>query len=199
MPRVRVINDEGKAVKSEISKTDRERKEYRLGITNDEGYKEIDIECKSGEIIRAQPIDLNYYRNKCECPISAQQTIKVTRKEYVGNLKANATYFENSGEYAKAAMIYNEIFIRVLDSDEKMAKDAEKKVYVLFGKALNNHEPAKFDPIQGKIVITPSLKADIEKFQESNNIKKTGNLDYGTLSKAAEAPVGLYIFKGVNK
>ena len=197
LPTVRVINDEVSAVKSGIIKTDREGKEYRLGITDDKGYKKIEIECKSGEIIYAQPQDINYYRNKCECPISAHQTIKVTRKEIIETLTANATYFENSGEYAKAAMIYNEIFIRVLDSDEKMAKDAEKKAYALFGKVLNNHEPTTFDPVQDKFVITPSLKADIEKYQESNNIKKTGDLNYGTLSKAAEAPIGKYIFNRV--
>lgn len=199
MPRLRVINDEGKGVKSEISKADRENKEYRLGPTDNEGYKRIDIECKSGEIIRAQPIDPNYYRKKCECPLNPQHTIKVTRKEIIENLEVNATYFEDINEYAKAAMIYNEIFVRVLDSDEKVARDAEKKVYVLFGKSLNNYEPTTYDPKQNKIVISTSFKEDIKKFQEINNIAYTGNLDYRTLSKAAEAPIGWYIFKRVNK
>jgi hypothetical protein len=199
VPSVRVINDEGKGVKSDISKADRENKEHRLGPTDNEGYKRIDIECISGEIIRVQPVDPNYYRGKCECPLTPQHTVKVTRKEIIENLNLNAAYFENSGEYAKAAMIYNEIFVRVLDSDEKVARDAEKKVYVLFGKALNNYEPTTYDPKQNKIVISTGLKKDIRKFQKINNISYTGNLDYGTLSKAAEAPIGWYIFKRVDK
>ena len=127
----------------------------------------------------------------------ATYTIKLWKKEYIENLRHNATYFEEKNEYATASLIYNEIYQRMRGIDESSAEEARRKTINLFARFLGNDEPFATDPMQEKPVISRSLKSDIERFQRENSIPDHGRIDMQTLRLAAGCSIGKFIFTRV--
>jgi len=193
--KIYVIDDHGNGVKSEIFKLDRKSKRTRIGLTDDIGYKEAYMLCEHGDQIEACPKSGNFFHEEVECTKSVVQKIKVTRKRIYVNLKANAAFFEKEGEFAKAAMIYSDISARAASFDAGFAEFAETNTHVLFGKYLGMSNAVVYDPKQRKEVMSPIMKEKVKEFQRGCNIKESGKLDYSTLSTAADAPIGNYMFK----
>lgn len=58
---------------------------------------------------------------------------------------------------------------------------AEYLAYKLAGEKLDVKDPAVFDPLQGKYVMTSHFRALVSRFQEMNRMVVSGKLDYKTL------------------
>jgi len=195
---IRVIDDQGKGVKCELYRIDQARKEFRLGATDEQGQKTLEEKCVSGENLLVKPKNPRYYVNRnTECPLKDSCIIRVTRKDIMGNLQANAAYLEATGEHAKAALVYNEISARSSSFDEKLAQSSIQKVYELAGRLFGIDKPTVYDPRQKKTVISPALGTSIKEFQKANELNETGRIDYLTLRMSAQDNIGTYLFRQI--
>ena len=194
--KIRVIDDTGTGVESDMFKIDRKNATENVGITDKTGYFEFSEKCISGEKIRAVPVKkVLYWPGEGRCP-KVPKSIVVTKILYWKNLEANAKIFEDKRDYGKTAMIYSELSVRALPLSKKLARDNENKAYVAMDKYFHVDNPATLDPNQGKIVMSAELKENIESFQSQNGLKVTGKLDYATMQEAAGIPVRRFIFRG---
>lgn len=196
---IRVIDqDSEEGVQSDLRIVDPDpAKIIHLPPTDENGYCRITEECKPAQSIRAEPRNKLYYEGKMRCD-KISKFIRVSKKLYIKNLESNAQDFENNGEYAKAALVYNEIYVRAVAFDEELATNAQKKTIELMGKYLNVSEPTTYVAMQKKVVMSTSLKEEVKSFQEKNNIEVTGKLDYETLSSAAGDNITSYIYSEPN-
>lgn len=193
-----VRDDRATGVRSEVF-VEKNAQQHRQGETNNDGYILLTKGCKQGEIISATPISPLYYKGKTDCnPAAKQLEVRVTKKAFVDILKWNATRLETAGDWAKAALVYNEIAGRVEPVNKTEAQESREKVYLLFaehvdvGRKLN---VAVFDPLQEKKVMSPGFARKVEEFQFKMGIPVSGRIDYKTLSTAAGEDIGKYLFR----
>lgn len=192
-----VRDDRGAGVRSEVF-LEKDAQPHRQGETDDYGYILLAKGCKQGDIILASPINPLYYKGRKDCsPAAKQLEVRVTKKKFAQNLQSNATRLENARDWAKAALVYNEIAGRVEPVDDLEAQESRQKVYLLFARHLKLGTEINvivFDLQQEKWVMSPGLARKVEEFQLENGITASGRIDYKTLSTAAGEDVGKYIF-----
>ena len=191
---IHVIDDAGEGVECNLYKITAQGKLEMIGSTGNDGICEVETECESGERIKVMPIG-NYLNTIVECIVAFNQKIKVTKQPLYANLETNLEYFIKTEDYAKTALILNELYSRSIEIDESVKWKDEGIIYEYFGKFLEVENPTKFDPIQGKVVISPEFKKAIEEYQKKKELDVTGQLDYGTLASAAGSSIGEYIFR----
>src|SRR5262245_34377571 len=189
---LQIVDDLGKGVKSEVWKLTRSDppQRTRLGVTGDDGLLSVAESCESGERLRAEPISTAVYNaQNLECPITKSPTqLLITRVEYVLNLIANAIRAETLDKEALAALLYNEVYVRIAASDAEKAATYKLKTIQLIGGHLGVASPLMLDPAQGKHgvrVMTPSMREAIKLFQYTSHLDDTGMIDFSTLSTAA--------------
>jgi len=196
---IQVVDDHEDGIESELFQLDCENKLIRIGRTDEKGYEKVFVFCRQGDRIRAKPMSANFLLKAEECNEKNFQKIKCTKIEIYQIMAANAAHFEEKGDLPEASMLYSDLAARGKDSQPDSASEASVKALKLFGEYLSVKKPVVFDPAQNKMVMSKEMKGSIKKFQKDMSIKVTGNLDYKTLSKAANADIGAYMFqKAVN-
>ena len=197
-PTIRVVDDNGCAVDCVIVLVLQNGSELRLGKTGEGGRFAMEEQCQQGERVRAQPESPEYYWAVTECPVHSGREIKVTKRLYLVNLKNNADVLEKSNQPAKAALVYSEIAWRAVVFDQGRSQEATTKVYTLMGTVLGVEDPVTFDWRRKEYIASKELNAAIEEFQRMQGITVSGNLDYTTLSVAANSDIGPYIFHSLD-
>lgn len=178
-------------VEREISNGQRKDKETYIGKTSEKGTYVFSGVSEEGKLISIRPISRLYFYKVLDWPKIKEQKIKISKIVYVKKLERTARRFEESNDYTKAALAYNEINARTPEASE----DVKKKIYMLWGKHLDNTKPIIYDEDQATYVMSPGLKKDIINFQKTESIKATGNLDYKTLQQGAGDNIGSYMFE----
>ena len=113
-------------------------------------------------------------------------------------LAINATRAKLTGQSGLAALLFNEATIRLRsigsDAARQLAAVTEVEMFQSMGDALVVEDPARYDPVQGKYVISPSLSDELERFQLNVGLEATGMADYlGLRSLAGGDNVGYYL------
>jgi len=189
------IGNKAIGMKSTLTKIDCNGNLIYIGTSDDRGFIETYLKCEYGDQLKADPEDPHYFHAFVNCTKDSIQRIELSRKRIINNLESNAEYYDKVGDYAKSTLIYSELHKRYKAIDAADASYMEKKVYSSWGKYFDTDESMVYDPYQEKYVMSPSLKNSTKQFQMRNNINVTGKLDYPTLSEAANAPIGTFMFE----
>ena len=192
---IRVVDDSSRGVKSKIYLIEPDSKEMFLDDTDPDGLAKPTRVCTSGQRLKAKPANRRYFDSSPEpCSGKNKLQLKVSSRVVVENLQRHAVEFEKLGNGAKAAFLYNELAVRVAGTDSERAAQADKKVYVLTGKALDTKTPAVvFDEFQDKFVMSEGLAVAVRDFQKENGLKATGRLDHPTLKTLSKERINDYI------
>jgi hypothetical protein len=96
-----------------------------------------------------------------------------------------------SNDYATATLIANELAnIETREGKGVTGRAAENFAIVYAEKAFGVINGVVFDHVQGKVVMAPKLKAKVREYQSLMGLKKTGQLDYKTVSTLAGTSSG---------
>jgi hypothetical protein len=79
---IHVFNDSGDGVKSELFRIDDVGVRSGLGLTDEHGYKQVYLLCKSGDQIGAIPKNGNYFQRTINCTKSKTIKLKLGKKEF---------------------------------------------------------------------------------------------------------------------
>lgn len=185
---IRFADDFGRGVKMQIFLLAPNSAPVLLGSTNDDGLFTLEKACVAGNSIEADPVSHSVYQKALvQCP-PAKKDVLVSSVEYVAAEVSNADAFAKEGKPAAAALLYNDVAVRVAVSDPTVANDYRVKVITLMGKRFGVTNALAFDSNQGssgKQVISTDLRDAITAFQNANNLSTNGLLDFGTLSAAS--------------
>lgn len=194
--RMRVVDRDApeRGVQSQIFLIDAKDVSTRIDPTDPAGYFSVTAKCDTGFQIRAVPQSENYYAKDIECA-TPENHVPVGRKKYILNLKANAKILEGTNQTWDAALIYNELGVRLASTDAAESQKAKLKAIQLVGRTVGVDQATVYDPQQDKTVMTPELKAAVEAFQKSHGLDPTGVVDYRTLEIAAEKPISTYMYE----
>jgi hypothetical protein len=210
--RMQVVDADQKklGVAAEVALVDAKSVPRSLGPTDDEGYFILNTACGQGSRLRATPKSQLYYGGMLDCPPSSLRSVPVIRKNYIKNLKTNASVLEQSGKTADAALVWNEITSRLLiirSIDPKAEADlpsidaATAKTIQLFVKAMEQQkgqtigQPIRYDSSQRKQVLTPEFVEQLKQYQKAEGVPVTGTVDYTTLAVQADKPISTYVFE----
>lgn len=191
---IRVVDDHGLGVESELFIFEESATARQLGKTDPEGNLQIEENCDAGLTLSVRPISSLYFPTRRDCPLSSGSKIVVTKRAIFQNLERNAEYFEREGKHALAALIYNEIVGRARHFDPDIAEQAQEKVYDMFADFLQVESPMEYDPQQEESVMSAEYSRAVKAFQRKNALPQTGNIDYATLRTAAGTSIGRYLF-----
>lgn len=165
----------------------------RVGTTNANGEWTGRYSCGPQDKIFARPSDDGYYSSK---PLPCMPMTLVVSSRRVVLLFTDYLIKEQAdGAHGQAALVANDLAVRLIDVDPTRAAHFEAVAYESAGTALNVDEPTVRDPQQGRSVMSPALKYKITEFQIERQIypstdRRLGNLDYRTLSTLAGKSVG---------
>lgn len=193
--KIRVVDRDNHShgVESKLLIIKLDNSEVVFGATDKEGYYTEKVTCQRGEWLKINPMSTLYYFYRERCPTPKTEFL-VDKIYSVMNLQSSAEQLEKEGKLSKAALVYNEIMVRLSNYDEQKSKEAEQKVYLLIGKSLGVDEATKYDRSQDKVVASQSLVNAVKDFQEQSNIPVTGKLDYNTLRKSAGKDIGQFLY-----
>lgn len=79
---IHVFDDKGDGVKSELFKIDDVGVHSRLGLTDERGYKQVYLLCKSGDKIGAIPESGDYFQRTIDCTKSKIIKLELGKKEF---------------------------------------------------------------------------------------------------------------------
>lgn len=194
--RMQVVDtDTKRGLESTIDLIDSKNENSRLTATDKDGYFLAPSTCAPGSRMKATPASKSYFAKTVDCPVpSGLELVGLTRIKYIRNLTDNASVLEQNGITGDAALVYNELAIRLLGVDTAKASSARRKSFILAGESLGVSTPLKFDAVQGRRVMSPELKQAVTILQRSKGLKTTGDLDFATLSAVSDVPLSNYLF-----
>ena len=188
------LDNKTRGVCCKIFKVALDGKETPIGETDENGVYNEKINCDKGFRIKFYPMNQNYYFSLKKCPIKTKR-IEVVRISYVKILQKNAKIAIDLKDPATASLIFNEIAARArIYDDTELSKSAEKNTIKFAAESLGFKNALKYDPLQGKNVITPEFSKKLKLYQDRNNIKATGDLDYKTLKTISGKNISAYIY-----
>ena len=79
---IHVFDDKGDGVKSELFKIDDVGVRSRLGLTDEHGYKQVYLLCKSGDQIGAIPESGDYFQRTINCTKNKTIKLELGKKEF---------------------------------------------------------------------------------------------------------------------
>jgi len=190
---IRVVEDGGRGIKSDLYVIKGTGQEEFFDETDDTGVVHPNYSCESGWRIRAKPKDQAYFHSSAQkCLVKLM--LRVTSRRVLSNLQKNAEWARQNGEYGVAALVYNELSVRAAAFDSNLALKAETNAYEYAGRALGVEEPTGFDPTQKRVVLSPEFIEKIRAYQKTNGLPDSGKLDNATLTSLANAPIGRFLY-----
>ncbi|MGD9211591.1 MAG: peptidoglycan-binding domain-containing protein [Desulfobacteraceae bacterium] len=188
-------DDKANGVESKICIVDFKNNEKVIAATDEDGNFEGNLTCQKGERIKILPVNSRYYPTFLECPIeSIAENITVSKVIYISNLEFNALWLEKQGRFGDAALVNNEIFVRVKNFDKEKANTARIKVIELIAQKLKVVDATEFDTQQKKVVASSSLVKALRKYQQASKIEPNGKLDYKTLRSMSKIDIGHFVY-----
>ena len=191
---VKVKDDLGTAVQSKIFVVE-SGDEKEKGETDPEGVMNLSDGCGSGVPVVAKPKDPNYYAGRSTCTDKPEVQVRVTRASFLANLKDNALYFERSGDFARAALLFSDVAARQAEAG---FDNSEARAKVFSNMMLHFKLKPEVPTFDGQHVMGDRLQGKILVFQKKERLPVTGRLDYDTLSAAAKADVSDFLFERVD-
>ena len=187
---LKLVDDNNRAVDAVLFKLDSSMNKTRLGRTQN-GQIPLSDPGKQGEQVDVKPDD-NFVECKLECPLTSQ-VVKVTRVAVVNNLVENAFSYQNRSP-ATAALIFNELSVRIADTDASLAQQVQAKAYEQTALALNVPAHQALDKSGKEVAPSSVLQQALATFQGQNQIKPTGSANYETLSRMSGVSISRFIF-----
>ena len=97
-----------------------------------------------------------------------------------------------------SALLMDELAVRLRRHGSEdalsLAVAAEFETYEALGRVLSEREPTRYDPVQGKFVLSPSLAVGLKQFQAGEGLERTGEPRNPTLrALAGVESVGPYL------
>jgi hypothetical protein len=202
--RLKVIDDNATPVCSRIIRIQPDGTETEIGKTDSDGILVLSPDCcNKGDVLMALPGNGAWKPGKVSCQriqSSTSLTLLVTKTTFLNNLESNAKALEEKEKYARAAMLYNEIFSRARDFNPELSSWAQNKVFETFGSFLDQEKLYVFDPVQDRKVMSPSFRQAIQDFQKKVGVKETGRLDMPTFRAATGGDkVVRYLFRNMSQ
>jgi len=108
-------------------------------------------------------------------------------------LRDQLTAAREQGFPGTADALEKEIAARMAMNPSMQPADWSSLAYESAGVALGVEEPIQFDTNQRRFVMSEDLSRAVASFQASRGIKKTGILDYKTLSTLSESDIGGFL------
>ena len=134
---IHVFDDRGDGVKSELFRIDDVGIRSGLGLTDEHGYKQVYLLCKSGDQIGAIPESGDYFQRMINCTKSKTIKLELGKKEFYklifnGDKEINAQIIAMSPE--KIEIVPEDSTQSVTVNFEELDKILEAKNYISPGK-----------------------------------------------------------------
>lgn len=186
----RVIDDANKGVFSEIV-LEKSGSQSHFKDTGPDGTMKVNHTCQEGERFFAKAMDSNHYRDSTKADCGSPLTLKVTSNDHYETLKRIGDRAVQANDHGKAALAYNDLYVRTSTSDPVESEGFRVKALTEAGKSLNVEVPTVQD--DGYTVMSPSLKTTLTDFQRKSGIEAKGQLDYPTLRSLAGTDIGVLV------
>ncbi len=148
-------------------------------------HDEVDLSiCRQTHLLQARPIYPTHHYSFPELchEIRRQREFRVMRRGTASRLQVLASVAAAQGDFARALPPLNELRWTVLREGEGVsARSAEILVYEYTAHLLGVNEPVRFDPAQGRQVMSPALREAVVVFQRANELTDDGILGPRTL------------------
>jgi hypothetical protein len=149
---IHVFDEKGDGVKSELFKIDDVGDRSRLGLTDERGYKQVYLLCKSGDQIKAIPESGNYFQRTINCTTS--KTIKLE----LDKRRCYKLIFNNEKEVIAEIVAMSHEEIEVIPEDSTQSTIVYFKELDKILEAQNFINPVK---IGGRVVAGAGVGAGI--------------------------------------
>jgi outer membrane protein OmpA-like peptidoglycan-associated protein len=157
------------------------------------------IRCDGNDQIRAEPIPTAYYWSETQsCAPQITLTVQVTKETL--NFLGAARAYQDQGQAANAALLYNDLAVRFEGADPIRSLELVRLTYEQVGKVLNVGNSAVES--NGRVELSAELGVAVMQFQESAHLVPNGVLNLQTLLHLAKIESGndatsALILKGV--
>ncbi len=157
---------------------------YSAALTNARGEARIKEPCKFGATVSARPDEHVRYLPPATARPCSQPPVVLPLRDRTRPLQLSnaAAQFETDREFGKAALAFNEAFVR---SPNKAASDVQVLTNAAKALSVPTEKALRFDVKQGKYVASPDLVAAITKFQNESKLAEDGVLGGETLEALA--------------
>ena len=194
---LRVADDMGQAVPSQIFIEETQGHRVKLGETDGQGLFIVAPAYPASSKAVIAPVGAEHLLNELhgsKLRPDSTNTVLLTRTEFMENLLANAALLHERERYEDAALVYNEIYQRARVPRPGIAQAAQAEVYKNFalymgveGELLTN------DTSQGRFVMTENFEDAVRAYQKERGIDQTGVIDFKTLLQASKHRVFDYL------
>lgn len=168
-----------------------------IGNTDQNGFLKTNVGCTVGADVIAVPESVLYEDGSVRCDRSSDEiVVNIEWKPLYTNLMRNREIFLLRQEFGSAALVSNEIAARASGNMQTQRERVRAIEYL--AKEINFPETERavaFDPLQGREVATPTMVEMIKSFQRQKGLPITGDVDYRTLSTAAERDIGSAMYE----
>lgn len=193
---VKVIDERGRGVKSELFIITSKSEPVRIGMTDEKGIFRGDLDCTRGCRLKVKPRSAQYfYNDRVECPLKSTNDVQVTSKQFFGQLKNDASSAVAKGDLALGAGRFKEAAALARQWDGAEGERLGQRSIESYGKLLGIERPTAWDDRQGKLVPTIEMRKAIEKVQADKGEKVTGKIDNSFSRAVGKETLGSYMEK----